>query len=144
MLVSRTWSTANEDETIAAGEEIASLLPSRAVVLLVGNLGAGKTTISKGIARGIASIQPDEVTSPTFTLVHEYSANLLHLDLYRLESEREVIGLGFDDLLDREAVMLIEWGERFPALIPPEHYEVHLSIKGESREIRLLAPSQTM
>ena len=141
MRVLRTWFTANEDETIAAGQEIASLLPTRAVVLLIGNLGAGKTTISKGIAQQLASIDPAEVTSPTFTLVHEYSPHLLHLDLYRLETETEVLGLGFDDLLDREAVMLIEWGERFPAIMPPDRYEVRLNIKGDAREIHLLGPS---
>jgi tRNA threonylcarbamoyladenosine biosynthesis protein TsaE len=136
--VLHTWRTASEDETIDAGAELASMLPSRAVVLLTGDLGAGKTTLSKGIAQGRAGISPDEVTSPTFTLIHEYTPNVIHMDLYRLETEREVLGLGFDDLLDREALLLIEWGERFPHLIPPEHYVITLrTIDDDAREITL-------
>jgi tRNA threonylcarbamoyladenosine biosynthesis protein TsaE len=136
--VLRTWHTASEDETIEAGVELALMLPSRAIVLLTGDLGAGKTTLTKGIAKGRAGISPDEVTSPTFTLIHEYAPNLIHMDLYRLETEREVLGLGFDDLLDREALLLVEWGERFPHLIPPEHYVITLKASTEeAREITL-------
>ena len=80
----------SEEETIALGEQIAAMLPESGVVLLIGNLGAGKTTLTKGIAKARAGIGIEEVTSPTFTLVHEYSPRLVHIDLYRLETEREV------------------------------------------------------
>lgn len=142
MRVLRTWSTDSEEETIAAGREIAPMLPTPSVVLLLGNLGAGKTTITKGIAQALVGLNPNEVSSPTFTLVHEYTPVLLHIDLYRLESPAELLGLGYDDLLDRRGVMLIEWGDRFPALIPDDHYEIHLTAEGERRHIRLLAPDR--
>lgn len=143
MPVLRTFHTDSEEETIEAGGEIAALLPRPAVVLLVGNLGAGKTTLTKGIARAIAGIDPDDVTSPTYTLIHEYSPDLLHLDLYRLETEKELLGLGFEDILERRALILIEWGERFRSLMPPDHFEIHLEADRDSREIRLLGPDRT-
>jgi tRNA threonylcarbamoyladenosine biosynthesis protein TsaE len=104
----------------------------------MGELGAGKTTITKGIVEEVAEISRDEVTSPTFTLVHEYTPFLLHLDLYRLETEPEVLSIGFTDLLDRDALLLIEWGERFPALIPREHYEVRITADSASPDTRRL------
>lgn len=142
MRVLRIFHTDSEEATIEAGAEIATLLPPAAIVLLVGNLGAGKTTLAKGVARAITGMDPDDVTSPTYTLIHEYSPELLHLDLYRLETEKEVLGLGFEDLLDRPALILIEWGERFPALIPPEHFEVRFTAKEDTREIHLLGPDR--
>lgn len=137
----RVFRTANEDETIDLGESIARELPRRAVVLLIGNLGAGKTTITKGIARGLGAAEPEEVSSPTFTLIHEYGDKLYHIDLYRLETSAEVATLGLDELFDREAVVLIEWGERFPQLIPPGHWEICLVARdGDEREITVRAP----
>ena len=142
MRVLRTFHTDSEEATMDVGGEIAALLPRTAVVLLVGNLGAGKTTLTKGIARAVMGMDPNEVTSPTYTLVHEYSPELLHLDLYRLETEKEVLGLGFEDLLDRPALILIEWGERFRKLMPPGHFEIHLAANQEQREIQLLGPER--
>ncbi|MGA3259228.1 MAG: tRNA (adenosine(37)-N6)-threonylcarbamoyltransferase complex ATPase subunit type 1 TsaE [Bryobacteraceae bacterium] len=127
-----------EAETIALGERLAAKLP-RGVVLLIGNLGAGKTTLAKGIAYGLGAALPDDVSSPTFTLIHEYGHGLVyHVDLYRLEESREVEGLGLDDIIDSGALVLIEWGERFPELFPPPRTEIHLrALPDDTREIEL-------
>lgn len=125
--------TSSEEETIALGERLAALLPRRAVVLLTGDLGAGKTTLAKGIVKGLGAAEPEEVSSPTFTLVHEYGPRALHVDLYRLEEEREAATLGLDELFEREAVVLVEWGERFPALMPDPRVEIRIEA-GEGDE----------
>jgi tRNA threonylcarbamoyladenosine biosynthesis protein TsaE len=127
----RRFETASEEETIALGEQLARDLPSRAVVLLIGNLGAGKTTLAKGIVKGLGAVEPDEVSSPTFTLIHEYSPRVYHIDLYRLDEPREVASLGLDEIFEREAVVLIEWGERFPQLLPPKRIEIRLERTGD-------------
>jgi tRNA threonylcarbamoyladenosine biosynthesis protein TsaE len=107
-------------------------------VLLIGNLGAGKTTLSKGIVSGLGAAHPDEVSSPTFTLVHDYGDGVYHVDLYRLESDREVATLGLEELLDREdAVVLIEWGERFRHLFPPNSIDIEITAAGDTRELRI-------
>jgi tRNA threonylcarbamoyladenosine biosynthesis protein TsaE len=130
----KSFETHSEEETIALGREIARELPKRAVVLLIGNLGAGKTTLAKGILSGLGAAKPEEVTSPTFTLIHEYGGGrVYHIDLYRLDEPREVATLGLDEIFDREAVVLIEWGERFPALMPRERMEIRLRA-GENDE----------
>jgi tRNA threonylcarbamoyladenosine biosynthesis protein TsaE len=133
--VFRTWS---EEETIALGEKLAASLPARAVVLLVGNLGAGKTTLAKGIAKALGAAQPEEVSSPTFTLIHEYGdpVKVYHVDLYRLDDPRQVATLGLEEIFEREAVVLIEWGERFPQLLPDKCIEIRLKrLEDEQREI---------
>jgi tRNA threonylcarbamoyladenosine biosynthesis protein TsaE len=136
---SRIFHTQSEEETIAAGEKLAAELPPKAVVLLIGNLGAGKTTLAKGIVKGLGAAQPDEVSSPTFTLIHEYSPSVYHIDLYRLDREDQVATLGLDEILDRTAVVLIEWGERFPRLMPKERTEIYLRTTGDdSREIEVV------
>jgi tRNA threonylcarbamoyladenosine biosynthesis protein TsaE len=127
--------TSSEEETIALGATLAASLPKRCVVLLIGNLGAGKTTLVKGIAQGLGAAVPDEVTSPTFTLIHEYGTAVYHIDLYRLETAREVMSLGLDEIFDREAVVLIEWGERFPELMPADRIEIRIEAAGDEREI---------
>src|SRR5205807_2497980 len=119
-----TYRTASEEATIALGEQLARGLPSKRVVLLIGNLGAGKTTMAKGIVRGLGAAQPDEVSSPTFTLIHEYSPRVYHIDLYRLDRPDQVATLGLDEIFDRQAVVLIEWGERFPQLMPQNRIEI--------------------
>jgi tRNA threonylcarbamoyladenosine biosynthesis protein TsaE len=110
-----------EEAMVEVGRALARLLPSRAAVILTGDLGAGKTTLVKGIASERTGVAIDEVSSPTFTLIHEYGApvSVYHIDLYRLESDREVLGLGLEELFDRDALVLIEWGERFAHLLPP-------------------------
>lgn len=133
---SQIFHTQSEEETIALGEALAAHLPAKAVVLLIGNLGAGKTTLAKGIVKGLGAAQPDEVSSPTFTLIHEYGESVYHVDLYRLDRAEQVATLGLDDIFDRRAVVLIEWGERFRELMPEEHVEIRLRATGEStREI---------
>ena len=135
-----TYRTASEDATIALGQQLARQLPARAVVLLIGNLGAGKTTLAKGIASGLGAATPEEVSSPTFTLIHEYGAHssVYHIDLYRLDEPRQVATLGLDDLFDREALVLIEWGERFPALMPAARTEIRIrTTDGDTREIEV-------
>ena len=121
------------------------MLPRRAVVLLIGNLGAGKTTLAKGIVSGLGAAAPDEVSSPTFTLIHEYGSeaahnSVYHVDLYRLDHAADVATLGLDEIFDREAVVLIEWGERFPELLPENHVRIHLyldSVDPNLRRIRV-------
>ena len=130
--------TASEEETIALGERLAHTLPRDATVLLIGNLGAGKTTLTKGIVKGLGAAQPEEVSSPTFTLIHEYGSPpvVYHVDLYRLESARDAATLGLDELFDSPAMVLIEWGERFPELMPVHSIEIRLrALEGDEREI---------
>ena len=135
---SRIFHTQSEEDTVALGEKLAAELPAKAVVLLIGNLGAGKTTLAKGIVKGLGAAQPDEVSSPTFTLIHEYSPSVYHIDLYRLDREEQVATLGLDEIFDRNAVVLIEWGERFERLMPEDRIEIRLRATGEnSREIEV-------
>jgi tRNA threonylcarbamoyladenosine biosynthesis protein TsaE len=135
---SRRFRTSSEEETIALGERIASELPAKAVVLLIGELGAGKTTLAKGIVKGLGAARPEDVSSPTFTLIHEYGPSVYHIDLYRLDTAEQVATLGLDEIFDRRAVVLIEWGERFPELMPEDRIEIQLRSDGEnSREIEL-------
>jgi len=129
---SQIYQTESEDETIALGEKLAQELPPTAVVLLIGQLGAGKTTLAKGIVKGLGAAAPDDVSSPTFTLIHEYSPCVYHIDLYRLDTATQVATLGLDEIFDRRAVVLIEWGERFPELLPPNRIEIRLRGTGEN------------
>ncbi len=130
--------TESRDETVALGREIGRRLPAHALVLLIGNLGAGKTTIAKGIIEGLGAATPDDVSSPTFTLIHEHGGGrVYHIDLYRLDTPAEVETLGLDEILDRYAVVLVEWGERFPALWPPEHVEIRLNADEDFRDIEI-------
>ena len=132
------FNTGSAEETIELGRQIAVTLPKRAVVLLIGNLGAGKTTLAKGIAAGLGAAAPEDVSSPTFTLIHEYSPRLYHIDLYRLDREDQVATLGLDEIFDRDAIVLIEWGERFPKLMPAARLEIRLrALDGDRREIAL-------
>lgn len=135
--------TASEEETIALGESLARQLPRRAVVLLTGNLGAGKTTLAKGMVKGLSAAPPDEVSSPTFTLIHEYGEppRVYHIDLYRLETAAEAATLGLDEIFERDALVLIEWGERFPELMPPDRFEIRIQdAGGDARRIELINP----
>ena len=129
----KSFETHSEDETIALGRQIAAELPKRAIVLLIGNLGAGKTTLAKGILSGLGVAEPADVTSPTFTLIHEYGGGrAYHIDLYRLDTFQQVATLGLEEILDREAVVLVEWGERFPHLFSFGKIEIHLKPLSES------------
>ncbi len=134
------YRTSSEAETIALGERLARELPGRGVVLLIGNLGAGKTTLAKGIVSGLAAAPADEVSSPTYTLIHEYgSGRVYHVDLYRLDEPREVATLGLDELFERDALVLVEWGERFPRLMPARRTEIRIGdVGGDEREIEVI------
>ncbi len=127
------FETHSGEETTNIGRQLAALLPKSAVVLLIGNLGAGKTTLAKGIVEGRGAAAAEEVASPTFTLIHEYGdpVAIYHVDLYRLETPEEVRHLGLEDLFDSDALVLIEWGERFPELLPPKRIEVRILHAGE-------------
>jgi tRNA threonylcarbamoyladenosine biosynthesis protein TsaE len=129
------FETRSADETRLAGQRLAALLPQKGVVLLVGELGAGKTTLTKGIVEGRHAASGEDVSSPTFTLIHEYGnpVSVYHADLYRLDTAEEARRLGLDELFERQALTLVEWGERFPELFPAEHMEIHLRHKGEDR-----------
>ena len=126
----RIFETHSEDETIAAGRKIAALLPPRCVVLLDGTLGAGKTTITKRIAQALG-VDASEESSPTFTLIHEYGARLAHVDLYRLESDREFYTLGLEEYFDRPCIVLIEWGAKFRHLLPEDAIELRIEHCGD-------------
>jgi tRNA threonylcarbamoyladenosine biosynthesis protein TsaE len=136
------FQTSSDEETIDLGRRIARMLPRRAVVLLIGNLGAGKTTFAKGIISGLGAAQPDDVSSPTFTLIHEYASPerhvVYHIDLYRLDHASQVATLGLDELFDREAVVLIEWGERFPELLPANLIRIHLDPDATDPQFRTI------
>ncbi|HVG26517.1 MAG TPA: tRNA (adenosine(37)-N6)-threonylcarbamoyltransferase complex ATPase subunit type 1 TsaE [Acidobacteriaceae bacterium] len=127
--------------TLALGELLTELLRPPKLVLLRGDLGAGKTTLVKGIATALGAAEADEVSSPTFTLVHEYkgrSLRLFHLDLYRLEREAELEALGLSEILEEpDALVLVEWGERFPSLVARADAEVRME-GGETENERLL------
>jgi tRNA threonylcarbamoyladenosine biosynthesis protein TsaE len=116
------------DETQALGERLAPLLRRGDVVVLTGDLGAGKTVLAKGIAAGLGVSEP--VVSPTFTIVREYEGDIpfQHLDVYRLDHLQEVIDLGLDELLDGHAVTVVEWGEAVSALLPTDRLEVSLML----------------
>jgi len=128
-------------ETVAFGRQFATELSPPLVVLLRGDLGAGKTTLVKGIAEGFRAASAQDVTSPTFTLVHEYRsprATLYHIDLYRIDTERELETLGLDDLVAENSILLIEWGEKFPRFVRDRDVEIVLKPVGESgRSIQL-------
>jgi tRNA threonylcarbamoyladenosine biosynthesis protein TsaE len=137
--VATTHRTASEAETIALGEQLARELPPRGVVLLIGDLGAGKTTLAKGIVSGLGAAAADEVSSPTFTLIHEYGGGrVYHVDLYRLDEPREVATLGLDEILDGDGMVLIEWGERFSGLFSAERTEIRIRrLADDEREIEV-------
>jgi tRNA threonylcarbamoyladenosine biosynthesis protein TsaE len=136
-------------ETIEIGGEIASLLSTPTLLFLRGDLGAGKTTLVKGIAQSLGAAEPDEVTSPTFTLVHEYTGKrkvhakeqeftLYHIDLYRIEDERQLETIGFDEMISEDAMVLVEWGEKFPTVVKRSDGEILLEhAGGDTRNITL-------
>ena len=137
----REITTYSAEETIAFGRTLAELLTPPKLVLLRGDLGAGKTTLVKGIAATFEAAEEEDVTSPTFTLVHEYRgprASLFHIDLYRIDTARELQTLGLDDLRSEDSILLIEWGEKFPRLLRERDIEISLEREGEgSRRIRI-------
>jgi len=131
----KEFTTSSADETVALGRRLAAQLRPPRLVLLRGELGAGKTTLIKGIAEGFGAARQDQVTSPTFTLVHEYRSpqvNVYHVDLYRVDTPRELETLGLDDLFADNAVLLIEWGEKFERFRRERDVEIALERTGEN------------
>jgi tRNA threonylcarbamoyladenosine biosynthesis protein TsaE len=131
-----TVETHSADETIAFGRAFAKQLTPPKLVLLCGDLGAGKTTMVKGIAEAFAAAQQEDVTSPTFTLIHEYrgpQVTIYHIDLYRIDTERELATLGIDELLrDERSIVVIEWGEKFPRFARERDVEVSIERLGDT------------
>ena len=136
--MTREFTTTSPQETIALGKELAASLAPPKLVLLRGDLGAGKTTLVKGIAEGFEAASQNDVTSPTFTLIHEYrgpSATLYHIDLYRVDTPRELETLGLDDLMDERSVLLIEWGDKFARFERERDVEVALQRTSENERL---------
>lgn len=135
--------THSAEETIAFGRTLASELRPPLLILLRGDLGAGKTTLVKGIIEGFEAAPAEDVTSPTFTLIHEYRGprvSLYHIDLYRIDTQRELETLGLDDLIGPGNVLLIEWGEKFPRFMRERDVEIVLQHAGENeRRIEVIA-----
>jgi tRNA threonylcarbamoyladenosine biosynthesis protein TsaE len=138
------FETHSDEETRTLGRQLAKMLPDHGVVLLIGELGAGKTILAQGIVEGRGTASADDVSSPTFTLIHEYGepVGVYHIDLYRLNTLDEARRLGLEELFEQPVLILVEWGERFPELLPEQRVEITLSHKGEetrSVHVRSLA-----
>jgi len=137
------FTTHSGADTIAVGRKLARLLQTPQLLVLRGDLGTGKTTLVKGIAEALDAAEADEVTSPTFTLLHEYDGaldgkqvKLFHLDVYRLEGERQLETLGLDELLTPDALVLVEWGEKFKSIRKKATGEIAITaVGGDARRI---------
>ncbi len=142
----RHWVTDSEADTVAVGRSLARELVPRGVLLLYGDLGSGKTVLTRGIAAGLG-IDPNEVQSPTFTLIREHDGpqgRLVHVDLYRL-SPQEVDGLGLDEIMAEECVKVVEWSERLPRPVEAD-LRLELARGGgvDRREIRELEEGEAL
>lgn len=135
----KTFSTHSAEETTDLGRRLADDLKPGSIVLLRGDLGAGKTTMVKGIAEGFQAAKAEDVTSPTFTLIHEYrgpAVTLYHIDLYRIDTQRELDTLALDDLMTPKSILLIEWGEKFARFAKERDVEIAIEHKdNEGREV---------
>jgi len=136
----KRFKTRSEVGTLAMGERVAEmLLPAPKLIVLRGDLGAGKTTLVKGIAAALGASEAEDVTSPTFTLVHEYvgkKVRLFHLDLYRLETERELLTLGLEEMAELpDALVLVEWGEKFASVVERADGEILIEHAGEDERM---------
>jgi tRNA threonylcarbamoyladenosine biosynthesis protein TsaE len=137
------FTTQSDADTIELGRKLISMLKPPQLLILRGDLGTGKTTLVKGIAQALDAAEADEVTSPTFTLIHEYDGTLgakpvklFHLDVYRLEGERQLETLGLDELLTSNALVLVEWGEKFKSIRKKATGEIAISSAGgDARKI---------
>ena len=144
------FTTQSGADTIEVGRKLATLLKPPQLLILRGDLGAGKTTLVKGIAQALDAAEADEVTSPTFTLIHEYAGTqigkpvkLFHLDVYRLEGERQLETLGLDELLTPDALVLVEWGEKFKSITKKSTGEIAItSTGGDARKITVTLKDQ--
>lgn len=135
--------THSAEETTRWGREFAKRLRPPVLVLLTGDLGTGKTTLTKGIVAGLGAAAEDEVTSPTFTLVHVYgaahAAQVYHADLYRIENFHDFETLGLEDVFATPAVVILEWSERFPLPSPWPQFRLKLEhLGGDARRIQVM------
>jgi tRNA threonylcarbamoyladenosine biosynthesis protein TsaE len=129
----KSFTTHSAEETTDLGHRLAAELKPGSVVLLRGDLGAGKTTMVKGIAEGFHAADAEAVTSPTFTLIHEYrgpEVTLYHIDLYRIDTQRELDTLALDDLMTPQSILLIEWGEKFARFAKERDVEIAIEHRG--------------
>ena len=139
------FTTQSSADTIEVGRKLAQLLEPPQLLLLRGELGTGKTTLVKGIAEALDAAEADEVTSPTFTLLHEYDGTrngkpvkVYHLDVYRLEGERQLETLGLDELLTPDALIFVEWGDKFKSIRKRATGEIVItSAGGDARKITI-------
>jgi tRNA threonylcarbamoyladenosine biosynthesis protein TsaE len=132
--------THSAEETLEFGRELAKELTPPCVLLLEGELGSGKTTLVKGIVAGLGAAPEEEVTSPSFTLVHEYGRDrkVYHVDLYRIEEARELATLGLEDLWSQQAIVLVEWGEKLGDNAPSPRVRIQLEyLASADRRIRV-------
>lgn len=134
-----TVRTRSPEETEALGARLGASLKAPALVMLIGDLGTGKTTLAKGIVEGLGVAGRDDVLSPTFSLVHEYEGEpkVYHLDLYRLDTVPELETLGLEDVWEERAVVIVEWGERFTSHLPGRRVDVYLQHDEDARIIRV-------
>ena len=136
--------TNSAEETTAWGRHFAARLKPPVLLLLSGELGSGKTTLTKGIVAGLGAATEDDVTSPTFTLVHVYgnekkaSAKVYHADLYRIVNFHDFETLGLEDVFDQPAVVILEWAERFPLPAPWPQIRIRLEhLEGDRRRLTI-------
>jgi len=137
----KTFTTHSPEETTDLGRKLSTEIKPGSLVLLRGDLGAGKTTLVKGVAEGFHAAEAEDVTSPTFTLIHEYrgpEVTLFHIDLYRIDTQRELDTLALDDLMAPQSILLIEWGEKFERFVKERDVEIAIEHGGDdSRRIHL-------
>ena len=142
----KSFTTHSADETTDLGRRLAAELKPGSIVLLRGDLGAGKTTMVKGIAEGFNAAEAEAVTSPTFTLIHEYrgpEVTLYHIDLYRIDTQRELDTLALDDLMEPNTILLIEWGEKFSRFVRERDAEIAIEHQGgDQRHITFVRTPQ--
>jgi tRNA threonylcarbamoyladenosine biosynthesis protein TsaE len=137
----KSLQTHSSEETTDLGRQLAGEIRPGSIVLLRGDLGAGKTTLVKGIAEGFNAAEAEAVTSPTFTLIHEYrgpEVTLYHIDLYRIDTQRELDTLALDDLMEPNTILLIEWGEKFERFRKERDVEIAIEqLGGDNRVIQV-------
>lgn len=132
----------SSEETISIGREIGASLQAPVLILLTGELGAGKTTLTKGIASGAGAAHQEEITSPTFTLIHKYTGDskssasnaVYHIDLYRIESRQDLETLGLDDIFNERAIVIVEWPERLN--VPTNWPVVRIKLEHVAEDVR--------